>query len=417
MRSAPALSVLPFLLGSMALGAQEVALPANPHPGDAWEVSLLTVGQGDIVWERFGHNAIVFRNRDTGEESAYHWGIFDFNQADFIPRLIKGTMLYSMGLEPLGSSLADYRRAGRQARLQTLALTPEQRWNLLMRVQENALPGNRDYRYDYYRDNCSTRIRDHLDYVLGGVIEDRFGGDTTEYSFRWHTRRILQAMPAYYLGIQFVLGPHGDRPITVWEEMFQPFTLRDRLREISVPSGEGTMVPLVSAENVVLDSDRPPPPSDVPFALPIFLLVALVWGGTVLWATRGEGPIGVGPRVIVFLLAGTWCLLAGIGGGLLIGAWAFTDHFFWYKNYNLFQVNPGHLAMFVALVLFAIRGRMPRWGMWLARGLGVLALLGVVLELIPGLGQRHLEVLGLTVPMALALWVAVDRCSRRSSSP
>jgi hypothetical protein len=326
-------------------------------------------------------------------------------------------MLYSMDVVPLDDFLSEYFQTQRPVWVQELNLTPDQRWELLMAVRENALPENREYRYDYYRDNCSTRIRDHLDHVLGGALEERFGADTTAYSFRWHTRRILQAMPAYYLGIQFVLGPHGDRPITTWEEMFLPFTLRDRLREITVPGEDGSPVPLVVQEMTVLDVQRPPPPTDVPFALPIFLLVAAFWAGTLLWVTRGEGPISVGPRLAFVLLAGTWCLVAGTGGTLLIGAWAFTDHYFWYKNFNLFQVNPGHLVLVVALLLFLVRGRMPEWGRWLARALAVLAVAGAFLELIPGLGQRHLEILGLTVPMSLALWVAVDRCFRRSSSP
>ena len=426
MRLVPAVMAVLAFLGPLALGGQEsmpdapvaVQAPENAtHPGEALEVSLLTVGQGDVVWERFGHNAIVFSDINTGQEMAYHWGVFNFGQVDFIPRLIKGTMLYGMGGEPLESSLASYRYTGRPAWKQELALTPAQRWDLFLRVRENALPENRDYRYDYYRDNCSTRIRDHLDAVLGGVLEHRFAADTTEHSYRWHTRRILQAMPAYYLGIQFVLGPHGDVPITVWEEMFLPLTLRDRLREVMVSDGVGGSSPLVKSETLVLDADRPPPPSDVPFALPLFVLGAVVWGGALLWASGGNGPVSSASRIMIVLLAGAWCILAGVGGTLLLGAWAFTDHYFWYENFNLFQVNPGHLALAVALLVFLVSGRMPGWGRWLARSLGLLALVGVFIELIPGLGQRHLEVLGLTLPMALALWVAVDRCSQRSSSP
>jgi hypothetical protein len=388
---------------------QELESESAPHPGESLEVSLVTIGQGDLVWERFGHNAILFRNRVTGQEVAYHWGVFDFDQVDFVPRLIKGTMLYSMAPSDFPASLQGYRLAGRSVRVQDLALTPEQRWELLRLVEENYLPRNRDYRYDYYRDNCSTRVRDMLDRALEGKLRDRFGSDTTATSYRWHTRRILQEMPLYYVGIQWVLGPYADRPITVWEQMFLPRTLMEGIREIDVADGEGGSRPLVAREAAVFESGREGPPSSPPFALPLFLLVGVLWGGGLIWAS-GEGRAsGIGRRLVFALLAGTWVSVAGLGGSLLLGAWLFTDHFFWYRNANLFQANPLFFLLIPAVALYLFKGRIPRWGRELAMILGVVAVLGLLLELVPGLGQRNGEVLAWTIPMNLALWISARR--------
>jgi hypothetical protein len=390
--------------GPPALVSQERGEVFPQEPGEYLTVYLMTVGQGDAVWERFGHNALVFRDDRSGEETAYHWGVFDFDQVDFIPRLARGTMLYSMAGRPLGTTLGEYRYTGRSAWIQELGLTPAQRWELLRRVKENDLPENRDYRYDYYRDNCSTRVRDHLDAVLGGELRHRFSAENTPHSFRWHTRRILQTMPAYYLGIQFVLGPNGDRPISVWEEMFLPRTLRESIRDVQMPDGRGGIRPLVSAERQILDSGRPPPPSEVPFALPVFLLVGLFWGGAFLWLVGGEAPPAVLRRLGIMVLGGTWSLLAGVGGSVLLAAWIFTDHYFWYANYNLFQTNPLFLPLALVFPVFLFTGKVPRWSRTLAVVLGVAAVVGLVLELVPGLGQRNAEILALTVPLNLALW-------------
>jgi hypothetical protein len=396
-----------LLLSPSLLGAQVPSSGQAPEGDDVLTVSLVTIGQGDLVWERFGHNALLFQNRETGTEIAYHWGIFNFFSEDFIPRLIKGTMLYSMGPSDFLLSLAGYREAGRPVWIQELALTPAQERELLALVEENYLPENRDYRYDYYRDNCSTRLRDALDHVLDGKIEDRFAADTTAYSFRWHTRRVLQEMPVYYLGIQFVLGPRADRPITVWEEMFLPGTLHEHLGEIQVSDGRGGSRSLVSAEGEILASDRGPPPSYPPFALPLFFVVGLLWGGSLLILGRSGEGVPWWRRLGFLVLGGGWSLVAVLAGFLLLGAWLFTDHQFWYANWNLFQVNPLFLPLPLAFLAFLFGKGFPRWASQLALLLGALSFLGLLLELLPGLGQRNGEFLALAVPVNLGLCLSL----------
>ena len=398
--------------GPAALGAQE-ARPASPRdPGESLTVSLITIGQGPLVWERFGHNAILIQDEDTGWERAYHWGVFSFQQVDFIPRLIRGTMLYGMGASDLETMLREYQLAGRPVWIQELALTPSQKWELLASVEENYRPENREYRYDYYQDNCSTRARDALDGALGGLLGAQFSADTTDSTFRWHTRRILRELPAYYLGIQFVLGPRGDHPITVWEEMFLPPTLMERIREVRVPDGVGGLQPLVRSERVLLDPGSAAPPTGPPFVFPVFLAMGILFAGSLLWLVGPGTDLSLGRRLGVATMAGGWGFVAAVGGSLLLGAWIFTDHVFWYANFNLFQVNPLHFPLPVAFLLFLVKNRFPHWGMVLAVGLGAASLLGVALEILPGIGQKNLEFLAFSVPVNGALWMAAIRLHR-----
>jgi len=407
------LPALLLLLWPVALGAQGGEPETRSGPGESLKVSLITIGQGDVVWERFGHNAILIQDEETGGEASFNWGVFSFGQVDFIPRLVRGTMLYSMGVFDPEASLLEYQQAGRPVWIQELALTPSQKWELRTLVEENALPENRDYRYDYYQDNCSTRVRDVLDRVLGGQLEDLFAADTTAFSYRWHTRRILRELPWYYLGIQFVLGPSADRPITVWEEMFLPLTLMEGVREVQVPDGNEGRRSLVSEERVLFEPGRPDPPTSPPFALPIFLAVGILWGCGLLWLIGTGSGLGVGRRLGVALLAGGWGLTAALSGSLLLGAWLFTDHVFWFANFNLLQVNPLFLLMVVAFLFFLFRGRFPKWGRDLALVLALTSVGGCALELFPGIGQKNLEILALTVPVNLALWAGAVRLHRR----
>jgi hypothetical protein len=364
------------------------------------------VGQGDAVWERFGHNAIWIQDAETGRGTAYNWGIFDFRQANFFSRLVKGEMLYKMAPVDPFASLEEYRQANRRVWIQELALTPDQKLDLLTFVEWNALPENRDYRYDYYRDNCSTRVRDALDRVLGGALRRNTRDVGTPHTYRWHTRRLLQDVAWAYTGIQVVLGPRADAPLSAWEEMFLPLRLMDRLRDVRVPdpeSPDGGLRPLVAGERLFLESDRSPMPPRPPFRLPWFLLLGVSGGGIMVALTRGKGELGRGRRLGLTVFAGGWALVASLAGLLLAGAWLFTDHVFWYQNYNLSQMSPLFLPLPLAFLLFLFRGRFPRWGRDVALVLAGLAVMGFLVELVPGLGQANGEILALSLPLNLAL--------------
>ncbi len=395
----------PRPLGASALltGYGQGAESTGTEPGANLSVHLLTIGRGDAIWERFGHNAIWIRDEDTGREASFNWGMFDFDQADFVPRLVRGTMLYWMAARDTESSLAEARSANRPVWVQELALNPGQKLELLTSLQRTALPENRFYRYDYYRDNCSTRVRDALDRVLGGSLRRASAVDTTRHTYRWHTRRLLRDVPAAYVGIQVVLGPSADQPLTSWEEAFLPIRLMEEVRRVEVPDGRGGTRPLVIQERQLVESTRPPEPQEPPNALIWFLASGLLWGGSILVLSRRGGRLGAMGRLSLAVLAGGWTLLAGVGGTILLSAWLFTDHEFWFRNLNLLQIHPLFLLLAIAFGVFLFRGSFPRWGRFLALVIGVLAGIGLLAGLLPGMGQSNGEVLAFFVPMNLAL--------------
>lgn len=383
--------------------APALASPGDAVPGSELEVYVMTMGQGDLVWERFGHNALGIRDRRAGTDVVYNWGTFSFAQEDFLARFLRGEMLYWMAPNDAAQTLVAYQSWNRSVTVQRLNLTPAQRDSVRRFVEWNAQEANKFYRYDYYLDNCSTRVRDALDLVLGGAIRRATAGDTTPRTHRDHSLRLMDGMFWTRTGIDLGLGRPTDRPITAWEAMFVPMELQRRLRDIRVPDATGALVPLVAEEEVLFEASRPPERMDVPrlAANGLALGVAVA----VLLFVLGYKVPG---RVPALTLALVWSLAAGLFGLLLLLLWTVTAHTAAHANQNLFFAHPLWLAV-AALLPFARSGRAARDRLLLAVRVSVaLALLGGIVALTP-LGQASGAIAAFAVPVIVAVYLLVLR--------
>ncbi len=385
-----------------------------PEPGARLRVWLITTGPGDAVWERFGHNALRVLDTETGRDVAYNWGIFDFNQVDFITRFLKGRMLYMMAPFSTAAMIDSYARANREVVMQELALTPSQRLMMLELAEVNALPRNRDYFYDYFLDNCSTRVRDLLDKVLGGELFEQLGARDTGTSYRTHTRRLTQIDPVVFTGMDVLLGSPGDRPISLWEEMFIPMTLRDAIRDATVTDGEGLEIPLVLREEVIVSSTREVEPVGAGSWFWRYLVLGALIGGLLAWVGRRAARGARSFRVLLAALASTWSLLAGVSGLVLVLV-LFTDHWSMTRNESLFLLNPVSLPL-VVLVPLALGGRDAL--VRRARILGFVAVgiaaLGLLFQLLPETAQQTGMLFALFLPIHIGLAAALHAVAKQT---
>ena len=129
-----------------------------PSTGDSVRVFLATMQPGEESYERFGHDAIIILDQSSGDSWAYNYGVFDFNAPNFIGNFIRGKMTYWIDVDPGLPTLDHYRNDDRSVWLEELNLSPSQRLKLWQKLETNRLPANKFYRYDYYRDNCTTRV-------------------------------------------------------------------------------------------------------------------------------------------------------------------------------------------------------------------------------------------------------------------
>lgn len=386
-----------------AAGAQEAApedqgLP-DPGPGSELSISLITVGAGPLVYEMFGHNAIRIRDPVRGLDVAYNWGMFDLTQEGFFWRFLLGDWQYWMaGLSSEGM-IARYVASDRGVVEQELELTPDQRLMLLDMAGFNARPENAWYRYQYFLDNCSTRVRDALDTVLAGSLRERFTQVSGE-TFRFHTRRLTADNALVYVSLDFFMGGRGDRPITAWDEMFIPMMMRDFLRDTDLVTSEAVLdeparVPLAE-----------PPARFLWFALTGVMLAAWLAGAAAVVASPRLSTAG--STLMAFLkaefvlLAGIWSLVAGLSGLVMIVS-HFTAHEFMHWNENFLQASPLSLVLAVALVPAVFAGRWRRLAARTALLAAGVSVLGLVMQVVPGIDQVNGYHLAVAVPAHLAV--------------
>ena len=136
-------------------------------------IGVITMQPGEIFWERFGHNALVVDDPAKGPPMSYNFGFFNLEEPGFFRRFARGEMEYELVALPLEQDLAYYREVGRGVSLQWLDLDPARATRLAAALAENARPENARYRYDYFTDNCSTRVRDAIDRALGGTLQQQ----------------------------------------------------------------------------------------------------------------------------------------------------------------------------------------------------------------------------------------------------
>ena len=380
-------------------------VPGSQHaePGSDLTIYLVTMGNGTRIWERFGHNAIRIVDATNRTDSVYNWGTFDFAQPHFLRRFMTGNTLYWMQGDDMPRTLEVYQYTNRSVWAQELDLTPAERLAVRDFIVWNARPENRYYRYDYYLDNCSTRVRDLIDRVVGGQVKQAMTSHLTNTTYRFHTQRSFQFDPAVALGTNIGLGEVADRRINEWEESFLPARLMDHIRDVRIRDSNGAVHPLVKAEQQLFRANGPPeprqPPNEMVRNLAIGLAVAVLLGVLARGASAGKRAARIGFAT----LATIWTAANGILGVILIVGWTATRHVFMARNENLLQFDVLSLALAVVLPLAVARARAVRLARTLSIVVAAVAFVGFAMQILPWFKQVNGEVIALTLPAHLAL--------------
>ena len=362
-------------------------------------VTLVTCGPGEELYEAFGHTAIRIHDPSLGFDAVYNYGTFDFNQPNFYWNFVQGRSLYMLAANRYSNFVRPYKYYNRSVREQYLNLTLPQKQALLDKLLWNALPENKDYLYDYFFDNCSTRPRDVIQDALGGAIEfDSTYIAGPRLSIRELTDLyILKEQPWGDLGIDLCLGAVIDEPATAAQYMYLPEELEKAFDHAYI-TRDGARIPLVEGKQVTFEA------SDV-FEMPswfvpkmvflVFLLLSAVMV-TMFRAAKWSTRIFEGLVFMVFSFIG-W-------NGIFL--WFFTNHFSADYNWNILWALPTNA--FFGFALF--KKNRPKW-------VGHYALFLIALYLGILLGWNYLpqlmhHSLRFVVLLHLFLAVGVFRASR-----
>jgi len=380
----------------------QTAETAPAESGANLAVSLITFGPGEEVWERFGHNAIEIRDGAAGAARLYNYGMFDFAQENFFVNFARGRMMYRIAVGDPAEEYPVYVDEGRWIVRQELNLTPAQRSELAEFLEWNTRPENVQYRYDYFRANCSTRVRDALDKALGGAIKAQLISPSRGYTYRMDADRLMRPDTALMLGIDAGLGPYSDQRLSYWDESFVPTEFMRHVREVKLTDANGNTLPLVASETV-LNKGRLPDPLELPprwtwVALAIGIVTAMILLGLV------RARANVAARIAFAGFAGTIALVCGIGGLVLLGLWTLTEHISAWRNENLLLLNPLCLLLLPAW-LGALRRRWQptRFARRVAALIAFCAVLAWFVKILPGFVQDNWLWIALLLPVHLCL--------------
>lgn len=196
---------------------------------DTVNISLITGGRGSEIWEYFGHAAFLVETE--GRESImFDYGIFSFDEKFYI-NFALGKLYYSMMASYGKYRLLSLEDQDRDIYKLKLELNNIQKKNLIAFLEYNNQYENRTYLYDYYKDNCATRLRDLYNAAAGGEYREWAETIDTGRSFRDYT--IFYLSPNYLasFAITYLLGPDADKDLNLYEAAFLPDTLRKSIEE------------------------------------------------------------------------------------------------------------------------------------------------------------------------------------------
>ncbi len=345
------------------------------------EISLLTIDPGADLYSAFGHTAIWVSDPLAGVNTVYNYGTFDFSSGsnyDFYLNFSMGRLNYRLEVETYREFDYVYHYFQRSYKAQVLNLDQEQKQAVYDFLEYNYLPENRYYLYEFFYDNCATRVRDLFTEVLGdSVLQWQQPHESMDASFRDLLWEYLQDRRWVGFGIDIALGAVVDEPITPWMSMFLPDYLAIEIDKTTVITPDGPE-PLV-AETRNLFEGTSVVHREPWYISPIFvfwMLFLLVAGVTYLgWRKKRL------LRIVDF-----WVFfLSGFSGLVILLLWTATIHTAVVQNWNLMWLWPTHLV----LAFFLIRRPAP-WVRYyfmaatLATGMTILGWFFIPQEFHPG---------------------------------
>ena len=313
--------------------------------GSGPEVYLLTCGQGSETYSIYGHSALRIVNRPEKSDIVYNWGVFDFNTSNFAWKFARGRLDYMLGVESMQDFLKVYIYEKRFVHSQRINLTADEAEQLISLVNENLKPGNIKYRYDFFYDDCSTRIRDLIEKSVGEkLLYLPADGGKKMPTFRNLVGKYQNPYPWLKFGVDLIMGSPGDKKAQYRDRMFLPVELQKELSE-TVINRDGKMIPLLRNPDPILDYNLPGTKQKF-FLIPGFVFTLILVIILILSSLIKSRKIINSMDILIFSVF-------SILSVLMIFFNFFTDHQQMRWNLNIIWLNPLIPVCLVALILSA----------------------------------------------------------------
>lgn len=296
------------------------------------EISLLSCENGYELYNSYGHSAIRVKDPLTDLDIVFNYGTFDDQVDNFLMRFIRGTVDYTLSMSPYNWFIRSYENENRTVVEQVLNLTPEEKQAVFNRIVKNYETDERFYRYDFFYDNCSTRIHEILKEVLGEDLS--YGEDLYEDSpetFRVLIDPYMKHSPWADFGIGIIMGYPTDNIASNKQKMFLPDHMMERFDLATIHNDSFVKTKRIlykSTPTVVTNSFWKSPL----FIFSIFALLIIVL--SLFNFLKGKHWYSI--DYILFFITG----LVGI---FFLFMWLGTRHSPTFENMNMFWAMPLNL--------------------------------------------------------------------------
>ena len=309
----------------------------SPAKAQFWEVSLLTADPGTELYSSFGHSAIRLREIGSdGKDLVFNFGTFDFDTPNFYGKFATGKLNYMLSMTTYDQFIIEYDYYKRGLREQVLDLNQEQKDFLLQHMDAQYAPERRFYKYDFFYNNCATKIRDAFEISMGDQLgwNDSIVGE--EKTFRNLLDEFLVPLPWADFGIDLALGAVIDRPANAREKQFLPTYMEQAFANATIVEN-GVSRPLVKQSRILLEYPKEETQPSLANPFVVFWVLALLFVGLTFYGFK-KGKLMKGLDLALF---GT----LGVLGLVVAFLWFFTDHTATIWNWNLLWAFPGHLVL------------------------------------------------------------------------
>ena len=294
-------------------------------------ISLLTCTPGQELYSTFGHSALRVIDSNSVTDHVYNFGTFNFDDPGFYLKFVRGQLRYYVNVEEFEDFKFGYIIENRGITEQLLNLTAAEKITIHRALIENIKEENKFYMYDFFFDNCTTRLRDIIvkyhqpKPLLPAVMP-------TTYSFRNAIHQYLDDNNMLWskFGIDILLGAPTDAVMTIPQQQFLPENLMNALdvtKNTVIVSSSKNLYALGDINNKKF------------FFTPLVLFASLLFLFVLLSLFKNNTT-----QNILHLLDAFLFFTVGLLGVLLVFMWVGTDHIMTKNNYNLLWAWPIHIV-------------------------------------------------------------------------
>ncbi|MEC3907361.1 DUF4105 domain-containing protein [Tamlana sp. 2201CG12-4] len=302
----------------------ELSIAQQYQLTDEAEISVLTVGPGTSLNDAFGHSAFRVKDTSKGIDLVYGYGEYDFDTPNFYLKFAQGKLNYLISKTDFNKFYQIYKYFDRSIKEQVLDLSQSEKQKLFDYLIHNYKPGNRRYLYDFFFDNCATKIKDVTNFTLNNRISFNTPETYKEATFRTLIQNNLNKNSWGSLGIDIALGSVIDRKATAEDHMFLPENIYTFFEKATTYSNK----PLVKGKRI-LYAQKHTIESGSFLTSPLAILGAI--GLLIIFITYKNYKNNKRSKWLDLTLFS----ITGIIGILLLLLWFTTDHTATHQNYNL----------------------------------------------------------------------------------